>query len=72
MKQQSPYIATKRPNLKSIEYDIKNYHWAMFKHAMEFLKQCLSLNKPLLEHYFISFLKDLLTKNLFAHYELLT
>jgi hypothetical protein len=43
----------------------------MFKHAMEFLKQCPSLNKPLLEHCFISFLKDLLTKNLFIHYELL-
>jgi len=29
------------------------------KHMMEFLKQCTSLKKPLLEHYFINFLKDL-------------
>jgi hypothetical protein len=71
MKQKSPYIASKRPNLKSIKEDIRNYHWVMFKHAMEFLKQCPSLHKPFLQHYFISFMKDLLTKNLSAHYELL-
>jgi hypothetical protein len=31
----------------------------MFKHTMEFLKQCARLKKPLLEHYFINLLKDL-------------
>jgi hypothetical protein len=39
---------------------------------MEFLKQCTSLKKPLLEHYLISLLKDLSNKNLANLYELLT
>jgi hypothetical protein len=38
----------------------------MFRHAMEFLKQRASLKKPLLEHYFISFLKDLSNEDLVA------
>jgi hypothetical protein len=60
----SPYIARKRPNLKSIKEDMKNYHWAMFKHVMEFLKQCASLNKPLLEHYFINFFERFINQKL--------
>jgi len=38
----------------------------MFNHVMDFLKQCESLKKPLPKHYFTSFLKDLLKKNLVA------
>ncbi len=47
-KEQSPFIAKQgpRPNPQLIEYDIKDYHWAMFKHAMECLKQCTILKQP--------------------------
>jgi hypothetical protein len=43
----------------------------MFKHVMESLKQHTSLKKPLLEHYFTSFLKDLSNVDLIALCELL-
>jgi hypothetical protein len=43
----------------------------MFKHVMEFLKQHTSLKKPLLEHYFTSFQKDLSNEDLIALCELL-
>ncbi len=49
----------------------KYYHWAMFKHAMEFLKQRTSIKKPLLKYYFASFLKNLSNENLVALFELL-
>ncbi len=39
---------------------------------MKFLKQCESFKKPLLEHYFINFLKDLSIEDLVALCELLT
>ncbi len=39
---------------------------------MEFLKQCTSLEKPFLKHYFTNFLKDLSNKNLVALCGLLT
>jgi hypothetical protein len=39
---------------------------------MEFLKQCTSLKKPLLKHYFTSFLKDLSNKEFVTLFELLT
>ncbi len=59
--EQNPFIAKERPrpNLGLIKQDIKYYHWAMFKHAMEFLKQRTILKRPLPEHYFINFLNDL-------------
>jgi hypothetical protein len=38
----------------------------MFKHAMEFLKQPVSLKRSLLEHYFIGFQKYISNKNLVA------
>jgi hypothetical protein len=39
-KEQSPFIAMNKPrqNPQSIAQDIKDYHWAMFRHTMEFLK----------------------------------
>jgi hypothetical protein len=43
----------------------------MFKHAMEFLKQRASLKKPLLEQYFISFMKDSSNKDVITLFELL-
>jgi hypothetical protein len=66
-------IAMKRPrqNPQSIAHDIKDYHWAMFIHTMEFLKQCISLKKPLSKHYFTSIFKDLSNKNLVTLCELL-
>jgi hypothetical protein len=48
-KEQNPFIAKKRPrpNPQLIEQDIKNYHWAILKHTMEFLKQHIILKNPL-------------------------
>jgi hypothetical protein len=39
------YCQEKAKPPKFIEHDIKDYHWAMFKHVMEFLKQCSSFKK---------------------------
>jgi hypothetical protein len=66
MKEQGPFTTMNMPrrNLQLIEQDIKNYHQVMFRHAMEFLKQCASLKKPLPKHYFISFLKYLSNEDL--------
>jgi hypothetical protein len=49
-----------------ITQDIKDYHWAMFRHAMEFLKQHINLKKPLPEHYFTNILKYLSNGDLVA------
>jgi hypothetical protein len=38
---------------------------------MEFLKQCISLKKPLPKHYFTSLLKRFIKQNLVSLYELL-
>jgi hypothetical protein len=44
----------------------------MFKHAMEFLKQAISLKRSLREHYFTSFQNDLSNKYLVTLCESLT
>jgi hypothetical protein len=49
---------------KSIEHDVNYYHWVMFKHVIEFLRQCTSLKKPPPKHYFTSFMKRLINKRL--------
>ncbi len=69
-KQQRPFIAKKRPTPKYIKHDISNYHWAIFKHMMKFLKQHASLKNPFLKQDFISFLKDLSTEHLITLCEL--
>jgi hypothetical protein len=30
-----------------LKEDTENYYWAIFTHAMEFFKECTSLNKPI-------------------------
>ncbi len=72
-KEQGPFIATKglRQNPQSIAHDIKDYHWAMFRHIMEFLKQFTSLKKTFQEHYFTNIFKDLSNKDLVTLCELL-
>ncbi len=54
MKELGPFIAKRRSrrNPQLIEHDIKNYHWVMFRHIMEFLKNHTSLKKPLTKDYF--------------------
>jgi hypothetical protein len=64
MKQQSSFIAKKRPNSKCIEQDVKDCHWATFKYAMEFFKQPVNFKKPLPKHYFANFFKDLSNEDL--------
>jgi hypothetical protein len=44
--------------------DMEDYNLAMFTHAMDFLKKCANLNKLILDHFFTSLLKNLLTENL--------
>jgi hypothetical protein len=63
-KKQDPFIAMNMPrrNPQLIEQDLKYYHWVMFIHVMEFLKQHASLRKSLLEHYFTNLLKIYRTK----------
>jgi hypothetical protein len=70
--EKNSFIAKKMPNPNPIKQDIKNYHCAMLKHKMEFFKQWTSLKKSLLEHHFISFLKDLSNEDLVTLCELLT
>jgi hypothetical protein len=40
------------------------YHWVMFTHAMEFLKEHASLKMSILEHFFINLFNNLSTKDL--------
>jgi hypothetical protein len=54
-----------------VTQDIKDYRWAMFRHAMEFFKQHASLKKPFPEHYFTNLLKDLSNEDLVTLCELL-
>jgi hypothetical protein len=43
---------------------MEDYILVMFTHAKDFLKECASLKKPIPEHFFISLLNDLSTKDL--------
>jgi hypothetical protein len=52
--------------------DMEDYNLAMFPHAMDFFKECGSLNKPILEHFFTSLLNDLSTKDLLTFGNLLS
>jgi hypothetical protein len=51
---------------------MEDYHWAIFTYAMEFFKECTSLKKPILEHFFTSSFNDLLTKDLVTLVNLLS
>jgi hypothetical protein len=51
---------------------MEDYHWAMFTYAMDFFKERASLKKPILKHFFISLLNDLLTKDLITFENLLS
>jgi hypothetical protein len=44
--------------------NIKDYNWAKFTHAMDFFKDCASLKKLILKHFFTSLFNDLSTKDL--------
>jgi len=44
--------------------DIKDYHWVMFTHAMEFFQEHASLKKPNPKHLSTSSLHDLLMEDL--------
>jgi hypothetical protein len=41
--------------------DMEDYNLAMFTHAMDFFKECVSLKKPIPEHFFTSLFNDLST-----------
>jgi hypothetical protein len=44
--------------------DMEDYNLVMFTHAMDFFKECTSLKKSVLEHFFISLLNDLSTEDM--------
>jgi hypothetical protein len=44
--------------------DMEDYNLAMFTHAVDFFKKCLSMKKPILELFLTSLLNNLLTKDL--------
>jgi hypothetical protein len=43
---------------------MEDYNWTTLTHAMDFFKECTSLNKLILKHFFTSLVNDLLTKDL--------
>ncbi len=43
---------------------MEDYNLAVFTHAMDFFKGCASFKMSILEHFFISLLNDLSTKDL--------
>jgi len=55
-----------RQNVNISKDDMEDYNLVMFTHAMDFFKECGSLNKPILEHFFTSLLNDLSTKDLLS------
>jgi len=44
--------------------DMEDYNFAMFTHAMDFFKKCVSVKKLIQKHFFTSVLNDLSTKDL--------
>ncbi len=44
--------------------DMEDKNFAVFTHAMDFFKKCMSLKKPIPKHFFTSLLSNLSTKNL--------
>jgi hypothetical protein len=47
-----------------LKEDMEDCHLVMFTHAMDFLKECMSLKKPIPKPFIISLLDDLLIKDL--------
>jgi hypothetical protein len=43
---------------------MEDYHWVMFTHAMNVLKERASLEKPIPRHFFTSLLNNLSTEDL--------
>ncbi len=52
--------------------DMEDYNLAMFTHVMDFFKECGSLKKLILEHFFTSLLNNLSTKDLLTFGNLLS
>jgi hypothetical protein len=44
--------------------DMEDYNWAMFTHAMNFIKERMSLKKLIPKHFFINLLSNLSTEDL--------
>jgi hypothetical protein len=53
-----------KQNLNISKDDMEDYNLAMFTHVMIFFKECMSLKKPILKHFFTSLLNNLSTKDL--------
>jgi hypothetical protein len=57
-------LAIPKQTVKIPKEDMEHYHWTMFTHAMDFLKEFANLKKSVLEHFFTSLFNDLLIEDL--------
>jgi len=53
-----------KQTINIMKEDMKNYHWAMCTHAMDFFQEWASLKNPIPKHFFTSLLKDLSIEDL--------
>jgi hypothetical protein len=53
-----------RQNVNISKDDMEDYNLVMFTHAMDFFKECASLKKSILEHFFTSLLNNFSTEDL--------
>jgi phage major head subunit gpT-like protein len=52
-------LSIMRQSVKISKDDMEDYNLAMFTHVINFFKECVSLKKRILEHFFTSLLNDL-------------
>jgi hypothetical protein len=53
-----------RQSVNIFKDDMEDNNLAMLTHAMDFFKECLSLKKPILKHFFTNLLNDLSIEDL--------
>ncbi len=64
MKMDKENLSTMRQSVNISKDDMEDYNLAMFTHAMNFFKECASLKKLILKHFFTSLLNDLSIEDL--------
>jgi hypothetical protein len=52
-------LSIMKQSVKISKDDMEDYNLAMFTHVINFFKECVSLKKRILEHFFTSLLNDL-------------
>jgi len=64
MKMDKENISIMKQSVNISKDDMEDYNLAMFTHAMNFFKECASLKKPILKHFFTSLLNNLSIEDL--------